>query len=641
MPVVKKRPPERKPRPKAPPTVAQVQSNLPQTEPVESENEEVEHPAFVVRQARLSPQSLNQNQVLLLQQTIGNQAVQRLLGARRVVVQPAVANDRPVQRLIMSNAEWQIFSFVARPSGEAYERSARLKEIDVALQGWDAVKSKGNSKDELKPKLKAIVTLQKKIWKWQSAKKKGGALLSKRNTEVSFLLKQVQDTNQELMLKVEALPLKAKTEVLDSVLPQSGASTALEARIKSSANPARAKQALQELKAIQGTNDASKARLTNGIVELLVWGVANRRTARSIGNEGVLGIEQAVNAAQALVAMKLVDYLDIVSKLALTGGDEASWSQQKVESALILKAVAARKQKYLADDASSKKEVDQFAEEIRGQDRNKLKKLTSTRDIGGGQGLQQKFTMSCGPTSIQIIHGESDPIYALEVSKIAKHDLDYKNKVAQEQQNLLGQAAPRKIKDLWDQFKADLNGKIMGGKDVDKWQAVLNFIGGKPYDAVKYNAGLKLAQGLNPKYTASVINDFKTYNYGLENEPGLSVSEFQKAMTTAKLNVPTNIAHPLHQFNKKTKPIQDTDLDDVWKKLFRGVDVPVGVFWAGGGGHYMVLTDCKGKPPKGGASRQFLLSDPWEGKSEWLSNDDLKNGKFGSFGKGYIDDIYY
>ena len=55
----------------------------------------------------------------------------------------------------------------------------------------------------------------------------------------------------------------------------------------------------------------------------------------------------------------------------------------------------------------------------------------------------------------------------------------------------------------------------------------------------------------------------------------------------------------------------------------------------------MVLTDASGTPPTGGASRKFLLSDPWSGKSEWLTSADLKTGKFGTFGNGYIDDIYY
>ena len=101
-----------------------------------------------------------------------------------------------------------------------------------------------------------------------------------------------------------------------------------------------------------------------------------------------------------------------------------------MESALILKAVAARKSEYQKDEAAARKAVGGFAEDIRGEDTAKLTEQTSTRDIGGKTGLQQKFTMSCGPTSIQIVRGEADPVFALDISKTAKHTLDYKTRSA-------------------------------------------------------------------------------------------------------------------------------------------------------------------------------------------------------------------
>ena len=63
--------------------------------------------------------------------------------------------------------------------------------------------------------------------------------------------------------------------------------------------------------------------------------------------------------------------------------------------------------------------------------------------------------------------------------------------------------------------------------------------------------------------------------------------------------------------------------------------------WTGGGGHYMTLTDVMGDPAKAVSQRKFLLSNPWDGSSEWISGDDLKKGNFGKAGSGYIDDIYY
>jgi len=435
-----------------------------------------------------------------------------------------------------------------------------------------------------------------------------------------------------------AFQLKASTVQLDKdKKPKPKKKKTIEEKIAGLANEKAALIALAELK-VKKAND-KKARLTQQLMELLVMGVAKpMNTDSDLGAEGIIGIHHANNAADALIGMEMLDYSDVVMKLNLTGGDNVK-SDKFVEKILILKAVGARKDKYISKDASAKSEVGDFAKDIRNMDADTLKEMTSLRDHGGGDGLQQKYTMSCGPTSIQIVYGESDPVFALDVSKKAKHTLDYNNDVGDQQAKWLDKSSmiPRKVMDKWNSFKGYVNGLVIPPGDVPKWQALLAYIQGDPFDAGLKAQGEALA-GVGG-YTATDIQNFNTHFPF--SQPGMTVPDYQKALTDSDVDDVTGSTHTLHQFNKTSNPVKDSDLDDVWKELFRGRDVPVGVFWSGGGGHYMVFTQAKGDPPTGGGSREFLLSDPWEGTSEWLSNDDVKNGNFGTFGSGYIDDIYW
>jgi hypothetical protein len=485
-----------------------------------------------------------------------------------------------------------------------------------------------------------------KLWVWTMLKAiKGGQLISINQW---VLLKQVaSEEDYKTAIKefdsfsgdaaekekfLKSIP-NDKLYIFSDIIPKwekKPQDKPLEEQIKTSANPKRAETALRELKAKQAIDEKSKSRLTDTIIELLVWGVAKPRAAGDIGSEGIIGIDHAVNAAGALIAMTLPAYLDIVMKLALTGGEKKGWDQRQVESVLILKAVAARKSKYQADEAKAKTEVGTFAGEIRGEDLEKLTKGTSTRGIGGGEGLQQRFTMSCGPTSIQIIRGEADPVYALDITKAGKHTTEYKSKVAEEQRTIMGKPLiPREVMDSWEQFKATINGLVFDPADVPKWQHLLNFITGQAYDFTILNQGAALANAIG--FNNDRLTEFS--QYFPFDQPGLSADEVFQRLQTELTGVVG--AGKKYEF---AGGVTDAHLNDVWKALFRGRDVGIGVLWPppGGGGHIMVLSDCKGTPPTGGAGRSFLLSDPWKGTSEWLTNAQILGGQLGSHGQGTV-----
>src|SRR5262249_48829503 len=75
-------------------------------------------------------------------------------------------------------------------------------------------------------------------------------------------------------------------------------------------------------------------------------------------------------------------------------------------------------------------------------------------------------------------------------------------------------------------------------------------------------------------------------------------------------------------------------LDRIDSQLRRGVDVPIGVTWNNGGGHCMLMTDVRGT----GANRQFLISDPYSGRTSWVRGSDIASGNTNFFGsRGVMD----
>jgi len=60
-------------------------------------------------------------------------------------------------------------------------------------------------------------------------------------------------------------------------------------------------------------------------------------------------------------------------------------------------------------------------------------------------------------------------------------------------------------------------------------------------------------------------------------------------------------------------------VDKIEGLLKQGIDVPIRVQWASGGGHFQLLSDVQGKAP----NRQFLLNDPAAGVSAWVTENDI------------------
>lgn len=131
--------------------------------------------------------------------------------------------------------------------------------------------------------------------------------------------------------------------MLQALLPeQEDSAKTLADAAKKSANPERAAVAQAELAKKQAGDKGTPPRLTAGIVSLLTWRVGAAMNATDRGQEGIIGIDAANNAADALIAMPLPMYTQILGTLVMAGGGDPK-SDRRVESVLVLKAIGARK----------------------------------------------------------------------------------------------------------------------------------------------------------------------------------------------------------------------------------------------------------------------------------------------------------
>lgn len=333
-----------------------------------------------------------------------------------------------------------------------------------------------------------------------------------------------------------------------------------------SPNADRALRTYLDLRDIQ---DRHPSRINDDIVHTLTRGVADRRTQAAAGAEGILGRTQALDAANALARMPQSEYQRVRTLLNQAGtrnGHPVSGADPQVERALILKAVAARRDElqnpgfwdrarmWFGKPSRSMNEIEQYAGQIRGMKRAQLIERSTVLDLDGdaqNEALQQRFSTSCTPTSQQMARAESDPIYAWRLHQEAINSTATTGNIADEQRNLLEGA---------------------GGRAVARGQA----------------------GGVGAWPEATLNNTVGPY---------------------------TNRTYSRHDV-ANTSQDRATALDRIDSNLRSGVDVPIVVQWDSSGSHSMVISDVRGS----GNNRQYLITDPWTGKTGWISRQDIVNG---------------
>jgi hypothetical protein len=418
-------------------------------------------------------------------------------------------------------------------------------------------------------------------------------------------------------------------------------------------------------------------RISTDVLGSLVSGVADRRTESDRGQEGILGAKQAREATEALLKMSDGDYKRTVELMEKSGKDADGKLKQGAdagaEKSLLLQALAARRDDFKNGDAKkAAKDMDDlaaFAGDIRGTDRKELIRTTTAIDVddentstlnpsgmttddkrADNDGLFQRYTQACGPTTAQMTKAAADPIYARALHKSGFNDPGQDNQAAKEQKEILerlggadgtpDQAISRLGQKARTDFSTDSKALLKSGSlsDAD-FKALRDYADGKDLAKGKegdLNKALEKMRAANKGHPTEAEMKAMRDNSTLKEGDGMYLDDALNDHTKPV----THVDYTYHATQDATGKIKGSEMDTWADKLRDGQDVPLRVGWNSGGGHFMTCTDVRGK----GDARRFLISDPWTGVTAWVPEKSIKDGSWTKTfdgGPGALTHIYY
>jgi hypothetical protein len=322
---------------------------------------------------------------------------------------------------------------------------------------------------------------------------------------------------------------------------------------------------------------ANPDRISPDVARALVMGVGTSATDSPVGHKGVIGRAQANQAADALVNMLPGDYVAIQSSMRKAGQADWSGANPTTEQALILKGVAARQT--------------QFPQ-------------TTPQNLAK-YGTNPSQTATDVTNFANTIHGQHR---AFMVSNTEVLGLSNPNQALEQRWN--DSCGPTTI-EMTEADNDPLYAYAMNSTElphstkrgmVSTDQALtLMLNSGIPQPRGTQGKGMVLDNALNAGATPITNRTYSSQDVG--NTP---------AGRTAALN-------------------------QMEKLLDQGVDVPIRVQWPSGGGHAQLCSDVQGTAP----NRQFLITDPWNGQSGWISEASIVNGNTNFFaGTGTLSHIF-
>jgi hypothetical protein len=444
-----------------------------------------------------------------------------------------------------------------------------------------------------------------------------------------------------------------------------------------SGNADRALGAYADINKMASADFQNGGRITADVLSALVGGVADRRTDSERGQEGILGAKQAREATEALLKMSDGDFKRTSELLEKAGKDQDGKSKDGAdagaEKALLMQALASRRDDFKSGDAKKvQQDMDDlaaFAGDIRGTERKELIRTTTAIDVddvntsewkpngmmGGDKnvdndGLFQRYTQSCGPTTAQMTKAAADPIYARALHKSGLTDPKLGNQASKEQKDILerlggndgkkDEAISRFGNRARVDFGIDAKKLLKDGSlsDAD-FKALRAYTDGKPVAKGKegdLNKALEKMRAANDgrptEEEMQAMRDNATHKEGNGMYLTDALNDHAKGAT--------HVNYSPHDAQDAKGKIDGGAMDNWAEKLADGQDVPLRVGWKDGGGHFMACTDVRGK----GDDRKFLISDPWTGKTSWVPEKSIKDGswtKTFEAGPGSLTDLYY
>ena len=318
--------------------------------------------------------------------------------------------------------------------------------------------------------------------------------------------------------------------------------------------------------------------LTPDVVRALTLGVGLARSNES--REGILSRASALSAVHALVEMSFEDAFPIGRALAKAGTsvnvDNTNPAADAVtERALILKAIAAR------DAELSKSENG------------------------------EKFTLYQSESAHEIL------LFAA---------------------NIRGEDAQRLIEIT---SAIDLDGDGMDEALQQKWQnasapAVLQMLHAE-YDPIYAWSMHTPGQWFAEKVPVTDVAEEQASMLEMAGVEAIKRGDERGGNSGMVLATMVNAETPRpNEAYKRIKVDSDNRakaLDDIESIVRDGIDVAIALSPTPGERHAMAITDVRGS----GSSREFLITDPWTGRTKWVMSADILNGNIGGNAAAFTD----
>jgi hypothetical protein len=321
----------------------------------------------------------------------------------------------------------------------------------------------------------------------------------------------------------------------------------------------------------------------------------------------------------------------------------------------LVKAIAARA-RILSTDPSAISVLESFSQRMVGQQAEELLKKATSLDLrpdknendhnpqmlwerrgvihdpsmgdeeGKNDGLFQRFTASCGPTTLQMMLAEADPVMAFAIHESGIHSDDASDEVSEFQRMVLEGYGGIAVGRREAHHKARINNALGRGVSQERIE---------PPDAEALRAHLFEGAPLSDQ-AQNALDALRDRYQGFPSDDDL---RRVKAGPHAQVDAGMDGQALLSALHEHLTPLtgvvyQETPpqggfargqahlhLDAVHAALKKGIDIPFGTSEPG---HWMLVSAVKGKKPR----RQFLVSDPDGGKTDWVKERDFLDGTF-------------
>ncbi len=395
----------------------------------------------------------------------------------------------------------------------------------------------------------------------------------------------------------------------------------------------------------------------------LAAGAATRKSTGPEGDERVFSPVHAQRIAKLLATAPPAVLGAIEADLGSIGGPAAPLAR-----ALYLKSAAARADTLLggaeAPREAARTILRAFAGRISGLPAEELLKRSTSIDLdsrvstsdfepvawdekrgvihdrgrgdarGDNDGMIQRFTGSCGSTSLGMALAEEDPVRAFAANDAGLQSLDPKDEVSRFQEAVLAEHAsaayPRRVEWNLARLKNGL-GRLEAVDRLSKADAsaLRDHADGKAALTAGARRALTALRGLaGGSPTDAELAEIRATK--VREDQGLTTEEMAAAMDRHLAPV-TGKKHkvygPTDEILKKGELTKH--VDEMATALERGGDI---AFSVTDPPHWMVMTAVRPAAAASGqraaTERSFLMSDPWTGRTAWIAEKDMVSGKF-------------